>query len=178
MRRSRHQPAGRSPRSVPAYSIRVVPSRLGPILTDAKEMTLYHYKADADGKTACLGQCAVNWPPLPASGTPTAQSVLGGKLATFIRPDAGDQVIYNDRPLYTFAGDNKPGDVAGPGIAGAWFVATPSLTDPDAATEQPPAPATVTPGTATPAATARSRPGFNDQDGDNAGGASDGDGNG
>ncbi|MFX9008225.1 hypothetical protein ABTN33_20390, partial [Acinetobacter baumannii] len=37
---------------------------LGPVLTDAKGMTLYTFDRDPNGKTACNGPCATNWPPL------------------------------------------------------------------------------------------------------------------
>jgi hypothetical protein len=92
-----------------------------------------------------------------------------------MRLDGGDQVRYNDRPLYTFAGDKKPGDTTGQGIGGEWFVATPSLTDPETADGQPVASPTVVPAASPTVAPA---PGFNDHDGDNNGRPSDGDGNG
>jgi predicted lipoprotein with Yx(FWY)xxD motif len=179
------QPADPASKS-PAYTLRVAQSALGSILTDAQGRTLYYYKLDSGGKIACVGQCVMNWAPLLDSTRPTAPSSLTGELATGVRPDGGSQVLFNDRPLYTFAGDKKPGETNGQGVDGSWFVATPSLSDADAAGEQPSptaipavAPPSVpasTPAPARPAATAR--PSFNDGDADNNGGASDGDGNG
>ncbi len=195
------QPATPASKS-PAYTIKVAGSGLGTILTDAQGRTLYYYKLDSGGKIACVGQCAVNWPPLLDSTRPTASSSLPGELAIFARPDGGSQVLFDDRPLYTFAGDQKPGETSGQGKGGVWFVATPSLTDGDAAGEQasaPPAALPAAPALAAPAAPAppaavapvpvrRAAPAppppaspvrsFNDGDGDNNGAASDGDGNG
>ena len=42
---------------------------MGPVLADAKGMTLYTFDKDADGKSNCNGKCAENWPPLKADGT-------------------------------------------------------------------------------------------------------------
>ncbi|MHB8588479.1 MAG: COG4315 family predicted lipoprotein [Candidatus Dormibacteraceae bacterium] len=151
----------------PAYSVRVANSSLGPILTDGRGRTLYYYSVDQEGRIACVGACAINFPPLLDDSAPTATDSLGSKLTIVMRLDGGDQVRYNDRPLYTFAGDKKPGDTTGQGIGGEWFVATPSLTDPETAGGQPVA-----------APTAAPAPGFNDHDSDNNGSPSDGDGNG
>jgi predicted lipoprotein with Yx(FWY)xxD motif len=41
------------------------------------------------------------------------------------RSDNGKQVLYNNLPLYYFAGDKAPGDVNGQGVGGNWFAATP-----------------------------------------------------
>jgi predicted lipoprotein with Yx(FWY)xxD motif len=169
-----YQPAAPATGSA-AYSVRVASSSLGPILTDGQGRTLYYYNLDQEGKIACVGQCAINWPPLLANSMPTALGSLNGSLTIVMRLDGGDQVTYNDRPLYTFAGDKKPGDTTGQGIGGKWFVATPSLTDPETAAAQ-----SATSPTAAPVAspTAAPAPGFNDSDGDNNGSPSDGDGNG
>jgi predicted lipoprotein with Yx(FWY)xxD motif len=164
---------GAQPTGKAAYSVRVADSNLGQILTDGQGRTLYYYSLDQEGKIACVGQCAVNWPPLLDASTPTAAGSLGTKLAVVTRLDGGTQVTYNDRPLYTFVGDKAPGDTTGQGVGGKWFVATPSLADPEAT--QP-----ATPPAYAPAAypTAAPAPGFNDSDGDNNGSPSDGDGNG
>jgi predicted lipoprotein with Yx(FWY)xxD motif len=195
-----------TPSSSSATTVKVASSSLGSILTDARGATLYYHTADTESHSTCTGECALNWLPLlqpnygllqAPSGNPTG-SGFSGKLASTGRSDGGRQVTYNDRPLYTFSGDSKPGDLRGQGIGGVWFVATPSLSDPDAAAEQPlpsaPAPATPTSAPAPAPAEAPATPlppapraippppapapGFNDHDADNAGGRSDGDGNG
>ena len=43
----------------------------GPALTDAKGMSLYTFDKDSDGKSACNGPCAANWPALKADAGDT-----------------------------------------------------------------------------------------------------------
>jgi predicted lipoprotein with Yx(FWY)xxD motif len=98
------------------------------ILTDAKGMTLYYFTADTASKTACTSGCIGTWPPLLFTGTgkPASADKLSGELEVY--PNAnGKQVIYNDHPLYTFSGDSATGQTNGDGVAGKWFVATPTI---------------------------------------------------
>ena len=37
------------------------------VLADAKGMTLYTFDKDTPGKSACIGACAVHWPPAKAA---------------------------------------------------------------------------------------------------------------
>jgi predicted lipoprotein with Yx(FWY)xxD motif len=48
-------------------SLQVMETSLGPMMADAKAMTLYTYDADEPGKSNCVDQCAVNWPPATAT---------------------------------------------------------------------------------------------------------------
>lgn len=120
-------------------------SAMGPVLVDAKGMTLYTFDRDMGGKSACTGQCAVNWPPLAApadAGTgntwamvtkdplmpPTfVPSMAGsGPWTVIVRDDGTKQWAYMGKPVYTFARDAKPGDTTGEGMAnGTWHVARP-----------------------------------------------------
>ena len=94
---------------------------MGPVLTDAKGMTLYVFDKDSAGKSACNGPCATNWPPLmaPASAKPM------GKYSVVTRDDGSRQWAYNGKPLYTWAKDAKPGDTTGDGVNNVWHVAKP-----------------------------------------------------
>ena len=47
----------------------------GPALANSRGMTLYTFDKDSDGKSACTGKCAENWPPLMAD--PTASPPAG-----------------------------------------------------------------------------------------------------
>ncbi len=91
------------------------------MLVDAKGMTLYTYDKDSDGKSACNGQCAENWPPLMAD----ASAMADGKWSVVKRDDGSMQWAYDDKPLYTFVMDKKAGDVTGDGKMGVWHVAKP-----------------------------------------------------
>jgi predicted lipoprotein with Yx(FWY)xxD motif len=105
---------------------------LGTILIDSQGRTLYLFKADSGTQSACSGACATAWPPLPATGNPTAGAGLtASKLGTITRSDGNRQVTYNGHPLYLFVKDQKPGDVTGQGVTAfgaAWFALTPSGT--------------------------------------------------
>ncbi len=98
--------------------------KLGDILTDSQGMTLYTFKKDKPGESACYDQCAQKWPPLEVKqGTqPMAASGISGKLGQTERKDGSYQVTYNDMPLYYFQGDTKPGETKGQGLGGVWFV--------------------------------------------------------
>ena len=58
---------------------------------------------------------------VPAGVKPTGPV----KLGTIERPDGKTQVTFKGRPLYSFAGDSKAGDVNGEGIkdVGTWHAA-------------------------------------------------------
>jgi len=98
------------------------------ILTNAQGLTLYYFTPDTASKTACTGACAQTWPPLLFTGTgkPTASATLPGELEVYKNAN-GNQVIYNDHPLYTYSGDSAAGQTMGEGLFGKWFVCTPDL---------------------------------------------------
>jgi len=100
--------------------------KLGKILTDSKGRTLYVFKKDSPGKSACTGNCLKTWPPYAARGALQLPSEVSGTLDTFTRPDGTKQVTYGGVPLYYFSGDTAPGDTKGQGIGNVWFAATPS----------------------------------------------------
>lgn len=107
-------------------TIKLRSTSLGKIVVDAKGHTLYLFEKDKNGKSACSGACAQNWPPLTVSGTPKAGSGLHAKLGTTKRSDGKRQVTYGGHPLYTFILDKgKPGSVKGEGLkafGAEWYV--------------------------------------------------------
>jgi predicted lipoprotein with Yx(FWY)xxD motif len=161
---------------------------LGNFLTTATSRTLYYFTPERDSHAsapniACSGSCAKTWPPLLApSALLTTNVALPGTLKTIVRPDGGRQVTYSDWPLYTFSGDNQPGDTNGQGVMGNWFVASTGLTEDVATPGTTPAPTPVptqpTPPMPPPPMPTSCIPGFNggDHDADNNGGRNDGDG--
>lgn len=95
---------------------------LGPVLVDAKGMTLYTFDRDTTGKSACNGPCATNWPPLMAAGDAKAS----GDWTVVTRDDGSKQWAYKGKALYTWTKDTKPGDTTGDGfLNNAWHVAKP-----------------------------------------------------
>lgn len=101
------------------------------ILVGPTGMTLYWSTADKGGKIACKGQCLVNWPPLllPAAQTTVkATSDITGTFTVATNDEAkGQQVLYNNWPLYYWIQDKAPGDTTGQNVGKKWFVATPGL---------------------------------------------------
>jgi predicted lipoprotein with Yx(FWY)xxD motif len=94
----------------------------GAVLTDAKGMTLYTFDKDSEGKSACNGPCATNWPVLKAEASDKAD----GGYSIITRDDGSKQWAYKGKPLYTFAKDQKAGDIMGDGfLNGAWHLAQP-----------------------------------------------------
>jgi predicted lipoprotein with Yx(FWY)xxD motif len=108
----------------------VASSSLGSILGNSTGRTLYLFKADVGAKSACTGACATAWPPLLATGKPTAGTGLtASKLATITRSDGTQQVTYNGHPVYLFIKDKKPGQTTGQGVTAfgaAWYALTPA----------------------------------------------------
>jgi len=113
-----------------AVEVDVHQGALGTYLTDSKGDTLYLFVADKDGKSACSGSCAAAWPPLVASGKPTAgDGVDAAKLTTITRDDGSEQVAYDGHPLYYFVKDTSAGATTGQGVDGfgaLWWVVAPS----------------------------------------------------
>jgi predicted lipoprotein with Yx(FWY)xxD motif len=111
-------------------TVGVANSSLGSILVNTTGRTLYLFKADVGTKSACTGACATAWPPLLATGKPTAGTGLtASKLGTITRSGGKQQVTYNGHPLYRFIKDQKPGQTTGQGVTAfgaAWFALTPS----------------------------------------------------
>lgn len=98
----------------------------GTILVDAQGRTLYLFQRDSGTKSACTGACAIEWPPLLATGKPTVGNGANASVVgTSARSDGKAQVTYNGHPLYLFSADQSPGDTNGQGVnafGGLWYV--------------------------------------------------------
>jgi predicted lipoprotein with Yx(FWY)xxD motif len=94
----------------------------GGILTDAKGMTLYTWDKDKEAnKSACEGNCIMNWPALAAG----ANDKDMGDWKVITRSDGSKQLAYKGKPLYYFVMDKAPGDQVGEGKGMVWHVARP-----------------------------------------------------
>lgn len=98
---------------------------IGKFLTDAKGMTLYIFKKDSPGKSACAGPCVEKWPLYFREKVAAPEEVMAGDFGTITREDGKKQTTYKGWPLYYFAGDKAPGDLLGQGMGNVWFVANP-----------------------------------------------------
>jgi predicted lipoprotein with Yx(FWY)xxD motif len=103
---------------------------LGTVLVDGQGRTLYLFEKDNGTTSSCAGACASVWPPLSTTGKGAAGDGLpAGKLRSTKRSDGTTQLTYAGHPLYTYAGDGKPGDVKGQGLnqfGAKWYVLAPS----------------------------------------------------
>ena len=116
-----------SPR--PASVVATKTNSLGTFLVDAKGRALYLWDADHGSMSACNGECATDWPPLTATGTPKAGGqAKSSLLGTTKRSDGSREITYAGHPLYYFAGDSAPGQTGGQGsdsFGSPWWVVSP-----------------------------------------------------
>jgi predicted lipoprotein with Yx(FWY)xxD motif len=116
-----------APKSASGQSatVGIANEKLGKVLVNSQGRTLYLFQRDSGTKSACTGACAIDWPPLRATGKPTVGGGANASIvATSARSDGKPQVTYNGHPLYLFSGDQKPGDTNGQGVnafGGLWY---------------------------------------------------------
>jgi len=92
------------------------------VLTNANGLTLYWFAPDTPTTSKCTGSCTAYWPPL--TGNPKAEPGITGKLGTIRRPGGGLQATYDGHPLYTYIGDDGPGQANGDHLnlnGGLWY---------------------------------------------------------
>ncbi len=116
--------AGGSPVAAADVGATLKTARIGGVnvLTNADGLTLYWFAPDTKTSSKCFGSCAAYWPPV--SGSPTAGPGVSGKLGTIKRPGGGLQATYDGHPLYTYIGDNAPGQANGNDLdlnGGFWY---------------------------------------------------------
>lgn len=99
--------------------------KLGSHLADEKGMTLYVFKKDSPGKSACAGDCVAKWPLYYRDGVAVSGSLKAGDFGTITREDGQKQTTYKGLPLYYFAADKAPGDTNGQGVKDVWYVVAP-----------------------------------------------------
>lgn len=112
--------------AIPPYTAKAANSSLGEILVDGNGFALYTFDDDSVNVTTCYGACAGNWPPLLISDTIAVPKGLLGEFGAILRNDSSLQATYNGMPLYTYVGDDLPGDTNGHGVGGKWNVVEPS----------------------------------------------------
>jgi predicted lipoprotein with Yx(FWY)xxD motif len=105
-------------------------TKLGTVLVDGRGRTLYLFEKDKGTASSCYGACASIWPPVTSGAKSVAGAGLtAAKLGSTKRTDGKTQLTYAGHPLYTYAGDGKPGAIAGQGLdqfGAEWYVLAPS----------------------------------------------------
>jgi predicted lipoprotein with Yx(FWY)xxD motif len=85
--------------------------------------------------SSCYGACAKAWPPLLTEGEPhPSNGAEGAKLGTTKRKDGSEQVTYAGHPLYTYTGDQGPGEANGNDVdafGAEWYALTASGEEPE-----------------------------------------------
>jgi predicted lipoprotein with Yx(FWY)xxD motif len=106
---------------------------LGTVLVDSRGLTLYMFVRDKRKKVTCTStSCVALWPPLklPTGAKPLAAGkAKQALLSSDPNPKGGRVVTYARWPLYTYAGDTKPGQATGQALnlnGGLWYVLSPS----------------------------------------------------
>ncbi|MFD9033493.1 SCO0930 family lipoprotein [Streptomyces sp. NPDC059567] len=101
--------------------------KLGDIVVDSEGMTVYRFKKDSAWpmKTACTGACLEKWPVVAPVEKNDTKGITKKGFVTFNRPDGIKQQTIDCWPLYTFAGDEAPGDTNGQGVGGTWYAVSP-----------------------------------------------------
>lgn len=117
--------------SSPSVDVTVAATSLGKVVVDGKGMTAYYFDADVkgSGKSTCTGACAAAWPAIEAATAKPKVSGVTGAVSTIKGVDGGRQITIDGRPIYTFVGDEKAGDVTGQGDKGVWHVVNPDGTE-------------------------------------------------
>ncbi|CAN5546295.1 hypothetical protein BH10ACT3_BH10ACT3_07840 [soil metagenome] len=103
-------------------TITLASTDLGDVLADGEGNVLYLFTPDATGAPTCVDACATTWPPLVSSGEPDVDGVASRVISTVATADGSTQVTAGGHPLYAYSGDSAPGDIAGQGSGGKWFV--------------------------------------------------------
>jgi predicted lipoprotein with Yx(FWY)xxD motif len=103
---------------------------LGTIVVDGRGRTVYEFANDTGSRSTCDGECASDWPPVPAPATlPANLPGVSGRLGSTMRADGGRQLTVAGHPVYTFSGDSASGQTHGNGITlngGRWTAVTPA----------------------------------------------------
>jgi predicted lipoprotein with Yx(FWY)xxD motif len=123
-------PASSASGSASSTVITTKTSSGGSFLTNSAGRAIYLFVADSSGKSTCSGACASAWPPVVATGQPTAAGgAQASDLGTITRSDGTKQVTYDGHPLYYFVGDTGPGTDKGQGVDGfgaKWWLVAPT----------------------------------------------------
>ncbi|GGG74689.1 hypothetical protein GCM10007415_02800 [Parapedobacter pyrenivorans] len=97
----------------------------GQVLTDSVGMTLYVFARDANGTSACAGNCVSLWPSYYSSNAAASMGIDAEDIGTITLANGSKQTTYKGWPLYYYSNDQASGAVEGDGVGGNWFVAKP-----------------------------------------------------
>jgi predicted lipoprotein with Yx(FWY)xxD motif len=93
-------------------------------------MTLYWFKNDSPGKSACAGPCVEKWPIYYRETVAAGEGTAAADFGTITREDGKKQTTFRGYPLYYWVGDKTKGDTAGQGMNNVWYVIDPAAFPP------------------------------------------------
>lgn len=99
---------------------------VGSYLTDAEGKTLYWFKKDSPGQSACAGPCVEKWPLYFREKVAAPAGVDANDFAIINRTDGKQQTTFRGYPLYYWVNDAKAGDTSGQGVNSVWYVIDPA----------------------------------------------------
>jgi len=99
---------------------------VGSYLVDAKGMTLYWFKKDSPGKSACAGPCVEKWPIYFRDAVAAGEGTKPEDFGTITREDGKKQTTFRGYPLYYWMNDKAKGDTTGQGVGNVWYVIDPA----------------------------------------------------
>lgn len=98
---------------------------IGKYLTDTEGNTLYAFKKDSLGKSACAGPCIEKWPIYYRETVAAPSAIEAADFGTITREDGKKQTTFRGYPLYYWINDKTPGETTGQGVNNVWFVINP-----------------------------------------------------
>jgi predicted lipoprotein with Yx(FWY)xxD motif len=99
---------------------------VGNYLTDSEGKTLYWFKKDTPGTSACAGPCAEKWPIYYRDAVKAPEGVKAEDFGTITRDDGKKQTTFRRYPLYYWVNDKQAGDTTGQGVNNVWYVIDPA----------------------------------------------------
>lgn len=113
---------------ISGFALTTFESPLGTIVVDGEEKVVYQFDKDTQGgdASACVDQCAMNWPAVPGGESAPELDGVTGEIGTITGVNGEPQLTLNGWPLYYFAGDEAAGDTKGQGVSDVWWVLSPA----------------------------------------------------
>jgi predicted lipoprotein with Yx(FWY)xxD motif len=98
---------------------------IGKYLTDTEGKSLYWFKKDSLGKSACSGPCLEKWPIYYREKVAAPKGIKADDFGTLTREDGKKQTTFRGYPLYYWTNDKKAGETTGQGVNNVWYVINP-----------------------------------------------------
>jgi predicted lipoprotein with Yx(FWY)xxD motif len=108
-----------------AAGLHTASTSLGKVLVDASGRTVYVLSTDGPNHSTCSASCLQLWPAVAPGG----HAGVTAKVGSTATPSGTMTATVAGHPVYTFSGDQGPGDVNGEGLqdfGGVWYAVSPS----------------------------------------------------